>query len=99
MKGGFEDIQRIRDRLILNVSLLTAFNATLQMYVLPCGILHTLHKGKTQLIRASSFSQARTEEKLNTFMAEIRAGIREGSVVSSHSLDSLMSDDKRLGGN
>ena len=33
-------------------------------------------------------------EKLNTFMAEIRAGMHEGSVISSHSIQSVTTDDK-----
>ena len=41
-----------------------------------------------------SSSQARVEKKLDKFLAEIRAGKREGSIVSIETIESLSSEDK-----
>lgn len=46
------------------------------------------------LTRSPSSSQARVEEKLNQLIAELRAGKREGSVVTTDSINSLSTEDK-----
>jgi len=43
-----------------------------------------------------SASQSRLEQKLDKFMREVRAGLREGSVVSVEMLESLSTDEKDL---
>jgi len=47
-------------------------------------------------ISAYSTSQSRLEQKLDKFMREVRAGLREGSVVSVEMLESLSTDEKDL---
>ncbi|KAI0449109.1 hypothetical protein F5B21DRAFT_495495 [Xylaria acuta] len=57
---GLQDLTDIRSRLVSNVTLLTAFNAS--------------------LINSST---SRIEKRLNKFICEVRAGHREGSVVTT----------------
>ena len=45
--------------------------------------------------RAPSVSQATVQKKLDDFLQEFRAGKREGSVISSSTIDSIRSDDKQ----
>ncbi|KAF8247249.1 hypothetical protein K440DRAFT_682722, partial [Wilcoxina mikolae CBS 423.85] len=44
----------------------------------------------------SSTSQARLEQKLDKFMAGVRAGMRQGSVISVDTVDSLPTDEREL---
>lgn len=46
-----------------------------------------------RLTRRTSSSQARIEKKLEKFIAEVRAGFREGSVVSTHHPEALDNSD------
>ncbi|KAJ7019824.1 hypothetical protein C8F04DRAFT_1275814 [Mycena alexandri] len=60
MRYGLKDLSDVRQRLISNITALTAFNTT--------------------LINSST---TRIEKKLAKFIAEVQAGMREGSVMSA----------------
>jgi hypothetical protein len=45
---------------------------------------------------SSSMSQASVERKLDTFLREFREGRREGSIISTQTVESLCADDKQV---
>ena len=59
-------------------------------------LTHNLHRQplKPALPRSC---QARVEKKLNKLLAEIRCGDRDGSVISSESIESIDNDERGLG--
>ncbi|KAI4124617.1 MAG: hypothetical protein LQ347_005677 [Umbilicaria vellea] len=90
MKWGLEDVKSMRERLISNTTMLSAFNtAFIQCVYDPDFSLST-----TRLTGVySSFSQARIEDKLNMLITKVGAGNRD-SRISTHTLDSLSADDR-----
>lgn len=71
MKWGLQDLSHVRDGIITNTTLLTAFNSTL-----------------------ANSSTARIEKRLDKFIKEVRAGLREGSVVTTSTVaDTIDSEE------
>ena len=85
MRWGSEDIPELRARLTLNTGLLTAWIRYVHLRVLSGS--HT--DGKFR-----SASQANVEKKLDRFLQEFEEGKRQGSVISSQTMDSLCMNDK-----
>lgn len=77
MRFGLEDLTDMRSRLVSQATLLTAFNSTLIKYVQSLFFYYL-----TTQYHISS-STTRIEKRLNKFIAEVRAGYREGSVVTT----------------
>lgn len=90
VKWGMEDVKTMRDRLISNTTMLSAFNTAFIQYV--CDLNLCFVVDKTYWV-FSSFSHARIEDKLNTLITNNRPGNR-ASMVSTHTLDSLSADDR-----
>lgn len=90
MKWGLEDVKSMRDRLISNTTMLSAFNTAF----LQCVYNPDFLPSSTRLTGVfSSFSQARIEAKLNTLITNNGARNRD-SRISIHTLDSLSTDDR-----
>jgi hypothetical protein len=47
-------------------------------------------------IQSSSVSQAAVHRKLDDFLQEYREGKREGSVISTHTMDTICTNDKQV---
>ena len=86
MGYGTHDMGAIRLRLISNVSILNMFNNTYVEYL-------SVPAWPT-IITVYSSSYARLEKKLNVFMTEVRAGRREGSIVSVQTVDTVARNDQ-----
>ena len=86
MGFGMQDMTSIRSRLIANVTMLDAFNNT---YVELSSLL-----SKIATLTLSRSSHARLENKLNSLIAEVRAGKREGSVISTQTFDTAAQSDQ-----
>ena len=80
MGFGKQNMSEIRLRPISNVSMLDAFNNA----CVETPLYRHLH---SLLLIFSRSSHARVEKKLNQLISEVRAGQREGSVISNHSFD------------
>ena len=53
-----------------------------------------MHLGRYILSDVNSSSQIRIERKLECLLAEMKAGKRDGSIVSANTIESLSADDK-----
>lgn len=82
---GMHDMNDIRLRLISNVSTLDAFN---NAYVESAPLLPS-----SSIFDFRRSSLARLENKMDLLIAEVRAGKREGSVVSHKTFDSSVQND------
>jgi hypothetical protein len=80
MRFGLEDLADVRSRLVSNATLLTAFNSTLIRYDSLCYVKR--HFEIMCFNGLDSSSTSRIEKRLNKFITEVRAGFREGSIVS-----------------
>lgn len=90
MRWGLEEVADVRSRIISNTTLLTAFNSNLARYFSPQS------RKQEWANRLSSFSSSTTriEKRLDRFIKEVRAGLREGSVVTSSDVaDTIDTED------
>ena len=80
-------MNNIRSRLNLNVSMLDAFNSA---SVKPHNILSFYHL----ILTSHRSSLKRLENKLNLLIAEVRAGRREGSIISTQTFNTTAPNDQ-----
>jgi hypothetical protein len=81
MHFGLRDLSDIRNRLLSSVTMLSAFNSAMVKCVSsPNQDINRLVANRS---RVFSSSQARIEKQLTKFLAEVQAGLREGSVVAT----------------
>lgn len=88
MRWGLEDIAEMRSRLTSNVALLSAFIRFVQALR---STYSTLTLGANQWL---STSQVVVEKRLKSIMRDFQDGRREGSVITSKTVESMSVEDK-----
>lgn len=93
VKFGAEDINGLRIRFISNITLLTSYKAEvirqdshIVSYCFKCAVLVLM---LTVVRSYFSNSHSRLERKVDLLIREVRAGKREGSIVSTYSLETI----------
>jgi hypothetical protein len=87
MRWGTEDIAELRARLTSNTGLLTSW----------IRYVHLRVPSRSHAdVKSCSASQANVEKKLSYFLQEFEEGKREGSVISTQTINTLSMNDKQL---
>jgi len=90
LRWSHEEASALRDRITASAGLLTAFNSAVQVCVFQIGTQSRVACADS----TASSSLARLQRTLDSFISEVRGGLREKSVVSSLTDDTIPIEQK-----